>query len=104
MLVSIIGATSTLSVSGSSVPLKGTAAIEVSQTIVGTTKRAARGTYRAGQRAGRTAYRGGRWVTVRTYRGGRWVTRRVWQAGRWVVVKTANGTKRVFRRTKRVVY
>jgi hypothetical protein len=63
-----------------------------------------RQTYRGGKKAGKATYRGGRYVTVRTYRGGKWVTQRVWQAGKWVTVKTANGTKRVFRRSKQVIY
>jgi hypothetical protein len=76
---------------GSATSSNGTLA--VNGQIVSDMKRLGRTTYREGRR-------GGRWVTIRVYRNGKWVTRRVWQSGKWVAVKTANGTKRVFVRSR----
>lgn len=70
------------------------------QQNVGLTRRS----YRAGKKGVRAGYRGARKGVRAGYRGARKGVRAAYRGGRWVTVKTARGTKRVFRRTKKVVY
>ena len=52
----------------------------------------------------RRGYSGGKYVVKRTYAGGKWVTKKVWKGSKWTARKTAHGTRKVFHKTKKVIY
>lgn len=52
----------------------------------------------------RRGYAGGKWVVRKSYRGGKYVTKKVWVGTKWTAGKTWSGGRKVFSRTKKVIY
>jgi hypothetical protein len=67
-------------------------------------KKGVKAGYRGTKKGVKAGYRGTRKGVKASYRGTRKGLRAAYRGGRWVTVKTARGTKRVFRRSKKVIY
>lgn len=67
-------------------------------------KRGVKAGFRGSKKGVKAGFRGTKKGVKAGYRGTRKGVRAAYRGGRWVTVKTARGTKRVFRRSKKVIY